>query len=103
MKHPRFNSATPAVQYWKASDTGPTERERRILRRIAANGLVLAFQNGGASFTFGDGVPVRAEFNFDFRLFRKFEALNWIAPDPRAPGLFLDALAQRYVAPGSRP
>src|SRR4051812_10639621 len=90
---------SPDFQYWLAKDRGPTAREQRILRRIEeSGGLVLTHRGGGTSFAFGDGVPVKAEFGFDHRLFEKFEALHWIVPDPCLLRLFGDGPAQVYFA-----
>ena len=86
-------------QYWKAKDLGPTARERRILRRIeASGGLVLTYRNGGVSFAFGDGIPVKNEFGFDRHLFQKFTELCWIVPDTSSPALLPDMPAQAYQA-----
>jgi hypothetical protein len=95
------NSSTPRRQ-WRCrwSDTRPSRREGAILRRLGARGgLVVTYGGGGLHFACGDGTSTGCN---GFRAlgysdFEKFTELNWLRPDPGAPALFAECVAQRYT------
>ena len=59
----RRPNSPAAYRHWRSVNAGPTARELKILRRIAAGGLYVTHRNGGISRSFEDGAPVsRADF-----------------------------------------